>query len=64
MTAQIRNASLSQNQADVVDRLADQLGGVSKAVRHIIDFYILWHENAPTEPDTDDTSVAIETPIF
>jgi hypothetical protein len=39
MTAQIRTASLTEDQAAVVDALALKLGGVSKAVQHIIDVY-------------------------
>lgn len=47
MTAQIRTASLSEEQAAVVDALALKLGGVSKAVQHIIDVYAIEDDEVP-----------------
>ena len=51
MAAQIRIFSLKGYQAKRMDDLAEELGGMSKAGQHVIDFYILWHDNQQTESD-------------
>lgn len=40
MAAQIRTASLTREQADVVDALAAQHGGVSAAMQFLVNFYL------------------------
>ena len=59
--AQVRTASLTREQAERIDRLADEVGGISKAFQLVIDFYILWHDNvAETTVDVADDQMTPE----
>lgn len=59
--AQVRTASLTAQQAERIDQLATQLGGMSKAFQHVLDYFFSHAEETTQQAPTAQLSELSES---